>query len=202
MGKLVKVKKTESVVNVDDLVARLKKQLRKKRQTERLLRKDVANYIKMWANRGRLLDGNERSIADYVQRIQSLSLQLDAATEGARKGTLAEAENTELKKQVHQLQMTQQVVTGIMKKPKLAKIARGTGAPPRHAATGRRRVFFAGRDFVETRTYARAALLAGNRIAGPALIEEHASTTVLMPGDRLEVDAYGNLAITVGKGGR
>jgi N-methylhydantoinase A len=112
-----------------------------------------------------------------------------------RYGTSAPAERAE----IVSLRTT---VTGIMKKPKLAKIARGTAAPPRHAATGRRRVFFAGRDFVETRTYARAALLAGNRIAGPALIEEHASTTVLMPGDRLEIDAYGNLAITVGKGGR
>ena len=35
----------------------------------------------------------------------------------------------------------------------------------------------------ERRPIARAALLAGNRITGPALIEEHASTTVLMPGD-------------------
>ena len=41
--------------------------------------------------------------------------------------------------------------------------------------------------------------LAGNRITGPALIEEHASTTVLMPGDACEVDAYGNLVIAVGK---
>ena len=40
-------------------------------------------------------------------------------------------------------------------------------------------------------------LLAGNQISGPALIEEHASTTVLMPGDRMTVDAYGNLVITV-----
>ena len=32
---------------------------------------------------------------------------------------------------------------------------------------------------------------------GPALIEEHASTTVLMPGDTLTVDAYGNLVIAV-----
>ena len=39
--------------------------------------------------------------------------------------------------------------------------------------------------------------LAGNRIAGPALIEEHASTTVLLPGDTLEVDAYGHLVIKV-----
>ncbi len=47
-------------------------------------------------------------------------------------------------------------------------------------------------------TYRRTALLAGNRIKGPALIEEHASTTVLMPGDACEVDAYGNLVIAVG----
>ena len=44
---------------------------------------------------------------------------------------------------------------------------------------------------------AGAELLAGNKIAGPALIEEHASTTVLMPGDKLTVDAYGNLVIAV-----
>ena len=37
-----------------------------------------------------------------------------------------------------------------------------------------------------------------NGIQGPALIEEHASTTVLMPRDALEVDALGNLVITVG----
>ena len=43
-------------------------------------------------------------------------------------------------------------------------------------------------------------LLAGNRIAGPALIEEHASTTVLLPGDKLEVDVYGNLVIAVAGG--
>jgi len=43
----------------------------------------------------------------------------------------------------------------------------------------------------------RAELLAGNKISGPALIEEHASTTVLMPGDRMTVDAYGNLVIAV-----
>ena len=40
----------------------------------------------------------------------------------------------------------------------------------------------------KTPAYARDALRAGNRIAGPALIEEHASTTVLLPGDRMRVD--------------
>jgi N-methylhydantoinase A len=40
--------------------------------------------------------------------------------------------------------------------------------------------------------------LAGNRIEGPALIEEHASTTVVLPGAVAEVDAFGNLVIAVG----
>ena len=53
---------------------------------------------------------------------------------------------------------------------------------------------------VELPAYARATLAAGNRISGPALIEEHASTTVLLPGDRLEVDVYGNLIIKVAGG--
>ena len=51
--------------------------------------------------------------------------------------------------------------------------------------------------FRDTATYRRSALLAGNRIKGPALIEEHASTTVLMTGDAMTVDPYGNLLIAV-----
>ena len=59
----------------------------------------------------------------------------------------------------------------------------GRGAPPKSAFTGKRQVSFDGR-FRDAPTYRRAELLAGNKISGPALIEEHASTTVLMPGDR------------------
>ena len=88
-------------------------------------------------------------------------------------------------------------VTGVMRKPPQDKIKRGSASPPRAAATGKRKAFF-GKGFVATPTFARAALLAGNRIKGPALIEEHASTTVLWPGDRLSVDLYGNLVITIG----
>jgi N-methylhydantoinase A len=89
-------------------------------------------------------------------------------------------------------------VIGEMRKPPQEKIARGGRAPVAAASTGRRPVHFEG-GFRPTPTYARSALVAGNRIAGPALIEEHASTTVLMPGDRLEVDAHGNLIIEVGR---
>ena len=87
-------------------------------------------------------------------------------------------------------------VAGRMRKPLQKKIKKGGSAPPKSASTGRRKVWFDGR-FRNALTYRRAELLAGNRIVGPALIEEHASTTVLMPSDRLIVDAYGNLTIRV-----
>jgi N-methylhydantoinase A len=89
-------------------------------------------------------------------------------------------------------------VTGLMNKPPLEKIARGGPAPSSAAKRGSRDVVFGDRK-TKTPAYARADLKAGNRITGPALIEEHASTTVLLPGDRMKVDGYGNLVIEVGK---
>jgi N-methylhydantoinase A len=109
-----------------------------------------------------------------------------------RYGTSAPAERAE----IVSLRTT---VTGIMRKPVMEEIARGGPTPAKAARTGVRPVWFEGQGFTETRTYARDALLAGNRIKGPALIEEHASTTVLAPGDKLEVDRFGNLGILAGK---
>jgi N-methylhydantoinase A len=106
-----------------------------------------------------------------------------------RYGTSAPAERAEIVSM-------RTTVTGLMKKPPQEKIGKGTGTPPKAAFTGKRPVSFDGR-FRDAPTYRRAAMLAGNRIVGPALIEEHASTTVLMPGDRMTVDAYGNLVIAV-----
>ncbi len=87
-------------------------------------------------------------------------------------------------------------VSGRMPKPVLAPIAAGGAAPA--VAPTLRPVYFSAGGWCQTPVYPRAALLAGNRIDGPALIEEYASTTVLLPGDRLSVDRYGNLLIEVG----
>jgi len=87
-------------------------------------------------------------------------------------------------------------VTGIMRKPPQRKIGRGQNTPPAASFGGKRPVYFGGR-FRAPPIFRRAALLGRNRISGPALIEEHASTTLLMPVDTLEVDASGNLAIAV-----
>ena len=91
-------------------------------------------------------------------------------------------------------------IRGIIKKPPPARIARGGRTPTVGARRGKRSVYFAeaGKP-VATPAYARDDLRAGNRIEGPALIEEHASTTVLLPGDRLEVDLFGNLLIEIGR---
>jgi N-methylhydantoinase A len=112
------------------------------------------------------------------------------AVHAQRYGTSAPSEPAE----IASLRTT---VTGIVEKPGFEKLAQGEATPPKDAHTGSRQVYFetAG-GFRDTPTFARAALLAGNRIAGPALIEEHASTTVVYPGDVLEVDALGNLVIT------
>ena len=112
------------------------------------------------------------------------------STHAQRYGTSAPAERAE----IVSLRST---VTGLMRKPPQTKISRGSAAPAKTAPTGKRKVFYGGR-FHQTPTYRRDALAAGNRIKGPALIEEYASTTVLMPGDVMTVDALGNLVIAVG----
>ncbi len=46
--------------------------------------------------------------------------------------------------------------------------------------------------------YNRDDLAPGNQIQGPAVVEQFDSTTVVYPGQSLEVDAYKNLIITIG----
>ena len=90
-------------------------------------------------------------------------------------------------------------VTGVMSKPTFEFIAEGSAEPDLAAQRTTRKVFFreAG-GFLEIPIFERSGLKSNNRIIGPALVEEHASTTVVMPGDTLNVDAYGNLLISIG----
>jgi len=113
------------------------------------------------------------------------------ATHAQRYGTSAPSEPAE----IASLRTT---VTGVVEKPKLEAIAKGETTPPKDANGGTRKACFdPAKGFVDTPTFKRPALLAGNRIEGPALIEEHASTTVVLPGDRVEVDDFGNLVISI-----
>jgi N-methylhydantoinase A len=64
------------------------------------------------------------------------------------------------------------------------------------ALIGKRGIAFDS-DPVECPVYRRESLDAGERIAGPAIIQEYASTTVLFPQDRTEVASSGELVISV-----
>jgi N-methylhydantoinase A len=61
-----------------------------------------------------------------------------------------------------------------------------------------RKVFFGdGAGWVTTPVYARERLPVESRIAGPAIIEEMSSTTVVMPRHSFTVDALGNIIIRI-----
>jgi N-methylhydantoinase A len=89
-------------------------------------------------------------------------------------------------------------VIGVITKPDHTPVAADGTTSPDAALIGLRPVEFGvlgGR--VDTPIYAREKLAAGQCAAGPALVQEYASTTVLAPGDRLQVDRFGNLDIEV-----
>ncbi|MBI4867843.1 MAG: hydantoinase/oxoprolinase family protein [Candidatus Wallbacteria bacterium] len=70
---------------------------------------------------------------------------------------------------------------------------RGSSDPSR-AATGTRRIRW--RGWVEATVFARERLLAGARIAGPALVTEETSTTLVPPGFTASVHPSGCLELT------
>jgi N-methylhydantoinase A len=82
---------------------------------------------------------------------------------------------------------------GAMDKVALPRIADAGGAPAEPAAT--RRVYFRDRGFVAAPVFRRADLKAGQRIAGPAIVDQLDTTTVVFPGQRAEVDDFGNLVV-------
>ena len=75
---------------------------------------------------------------------------------------------------------------------------RGSSRAPRRSPQSRRAVHLGGKGAVECPVYRRPALAAGARIAGPAIVQEHGTTTVLFAGDRCMVVPSGELIIEVG----
>jgi N-methylhydantoinase A len=95
------------------------------------------------------------------------------------------------------------IATGLIDTPELPRPATGGHQPPEEARHGTRRVYFetagpGGGEWRHCPVWWRDALLAGNQIAGPAIVEEVSATTVLYPGDHARVDAVGSLIVEVG----
>jgi N-methylhydantoinase A len=68
-------------------------------------------------------------------------------------------------------------------------------ASTEEARVGERRAYFAPDGFVATAIYERARLSVGGQIAGPAIVEQLDTTTVIPPAHRAVVDPSGNLLI-------
>ena len=76
---------------------------------------------------------------------------------------------------------------------RLPRAAPGRGADAR---IGQRPLYDLARaEFADARVYDRTRLGANDRIAGPAIIEQYDSTTVVLAGQALTVDELGNLVI-------
>jgi N-methylhydantoinase A len=80
---------------------------------------------------------------------------------------------------------------GLIERPHMPKLVAKTGA---FAPMSDRAVYF-GTKFRSTPVYERASLPPGGRIDGPAIVEEFGSTTVVFPGQVVEVDPHGILVV-------
>ncbi len=84
---------------------------------------------------------------------------------------------------------------GVIERPGMPKLARRAGNPVPKSS---RAVYF-GTRFQDTPVYDRTLLPSGGRVDGPAVVEEFGSTTVVFPGQYVEVDPHGILVIRPSK---
>jgi N-methylhydantoinase A len=82
---------------------------------------------------------------------------------------------------------------GLMDKVNLAEIEGAAGTLPQPMAT--RAVHISGRRHDRVPVFRRETLQAGHRIAGPAIIDQLDSTTLIPPGHGGEVDRFGNIVM-------
>jgi len=91
-------------------------------------------------------------------------------------------------------------VVGRRRAVSLDAFARGErAASVADAVAGRRRVWFES-GWLETPVFHRERLPLGGRFEGPAIIEQLDATTVIEPGNNVEVDTFGNLVVAIPAG--
>jgi len=87
-------------------------------------------------------------------------------------------------------------LAGLTRKPKVNRLAVGSGRPEEAIKAYRKVYFDELGDFTECPTYERSKLGTGDRLVGPAVVEEWASTTIVKPSQQLLVGSYGELVIS------
>lgn len=88
--------------------------------------------------------------------------------------------------------------TAEMPRPRLKQAENLSDTIPSEARRKNRNVWFAENgDFCDAEVYDGLALLAGNAVSGPAIIETPDTVVVVRPGQGLEVDAFGNFELKI-----
>ena len=139
----------------------------------------------------------------YIGQIRTLTLPAGAAP-FASAGSLVEdfhaAYEREFKYAVRELPVETKALriaaTGRTQRPPLS--GQAGGGATQDALVDELEVSWSGRRR-PTRFYARERLAPGSRLAGPAIIEQYDSTTVVPPGVDVLVDDLGNLLLTIGE---
>jgi N-methylhydantoinase A len=85
-----------------------------------------------------------------------------------------------------------------MPRPTMGRARLGGSEAAGTASSGSRRVDFGDGVRRETAIFTRSLLPGGFAAVGPAIVEEASATTVVLPGQRLDVDRFGNLVISPG----
>lgn len=80
----------------------------------------------------------------------------------------------------------------MIERPTLPRLEPMPGVTP--ARKSMRKIYFDG-GWIDTAIYDRAVLPAAHRLEGPCVVEEFGSTTVVWPGQWLEVDAHGIMVV-------
>jgi N-methylhydantoinase A len=131
---------------------------------------------------------------------QGFEVPVDVQVEGfalASVGERFDAEHTRLftfaLDAEHELVNLRAVVQGKRPTVTAEEIERG-GGDPEHAATGTGSIWVEGSQ-VDATIYARPQLKADDRVAGPAIVTEMDSTTLILPDHVGEIDRFGNILI-------
>jgi N-methylhydantoinase A len=86
------------------------------------------------------------------------------------------------------------VGVGAVPEPEMPEADEMAAADASGAVVDEHKVYFEG-DWMPTKIYDRAKVKAGNRIAGPAIVTEFDSTTVILAGFTAEIDRWMNILI-------
>jgi N-methylhydantoinase A len=144
----------------------------------------------------------------YVGQIRALTLALgdeefDADAKEAAAGRFHTEYEAEFKYAVPELPIETKSLRvsaiGLTTKPELVA-GEMLGGDAADAKVGEGDVRFGGETY-PTPYYRRELFAAGTTFAGPAIVEQYDSTTIVPPGTTVEVDGIGNLIVTIGAAG-